>query len=335
MKERQRWIAAVAGLALTGAVATPGPALAQSSSPAPAQTEVQQAQAPAPSPAQPAQGQTPGTAAPAAPAEPPGPNTGRLSLTGGIDWASAYYFRGIATIQNGGNNLQPYAEIGFRLLENKGPLTSLSVAPGIWTNLHTGGGLLVQPSDPKGWTETDFYFKVSAVWWEVLTTSATFTYYTSPNNTFASNSDMGLGFSLNDSKWLGAFALNPSILFAFETTGEALVADGKKGIYMQLGFAPGYTFFAESAYPTSISLPMTFGWSLKDYYTVNGENQTFGYFSWGPLITMPLKFIPANFGSWSVKAGVQFLVLNTNLKKVNTGGDAFVPIGSVGLALTY
>jgi hypothetical protein len=81
-------------------------------------------------------------------------------------------------------------------------------------------------------------------------------------------------------------------------------------------------------------VPITFGFSLKDYYTVNGQNQTFGYFSGGPLITMPLKFIPASFGSWSLKAGVQFLVLNSNLKAVN-GNDNFVPIGSVGLSLTY
>jgi hypothetical protein len=328
MTGSRRWMAAVAGLALTGAVATPGPALAQSSTPAPVQTEVQQAQAPAPSPAQPTQ------AAPA-PAPEAAPNTGRISLLLGTDWASAYYFRGIATTQNGGNNVQPYGEIGLRLLENMGPLTSLSVAPGIWTNLHSGGGLLVTPSDPKLWTETDFYFKLSAVWWEVLTTSATYTYYTSPNNTFTSYSDLGLSVALNDSKWLGAFALNPSILFAFETTGEALVADGKKGIYMGIGLAPGYTFFAESSFPVSISVPMTFGFSVKDYYTVNGSNQTFGYFSGGPLITMPFKFIPAKFGSWSFKAGVQFLALNSNLKAVNTNDDGFVPIGSVGLSLTY
>jgi len=335
MKAWQRWIAAVAGLALMGAVATPWPALAQSSSPVPARTEVQQAQAPAPSPAQPAPGQTPAAAKPAAPAEPPGPNTGAISLTGGTDWATAYYFRGIATEQNLGSNFQPYAEVGFRLLENMGPLTSLSVAPGIWTNLHTGGGVIVPPSDPKGWTETDFYFKVNAVWWEVLTTSVTFTFYSSPNNTFTSYSDVGIGFSLSDSKWLGAFALNPSVLFAFETTGEALVADGKKGIYVQIGLAPGYTFFAESSYPLTVTLPMTLGLSAKDYYTVNGQNQTVGYFSWGPLITMPLKFMPAKYGSWSAKAGVQFLMLNSNLQRVNTGGDGFVPIGSLGLALTY
>jgi hypothetical protein len=35
-----------------------------------------------------------------------------------------------------------------------------------------------------------------------------------------------------------------------------------------------------------------------------------------------------------LKAGVQFLVLNTNLKGVNTG-DSFVPIGNVGVAMTY
>ena len=56
---------------------------------------------------------------------------------------------------------------------------------------------------------------------------------------------------------------------------------------------------------------MTFGFSLKDYYTVNGVNQTFGFFSGGPLITLPLKFIPNTLGNWSLKAGVQFLVLNT------------------------
>jgi len=332
MTGSRRWMVVVATLALTGAVATPEPGLAQSSTPA--QTErQQQAQAPTPSPAQPTQAPT---EKPAAPATETGPNTGRISLSAGADWASAYYFRGIATTQNGGNNVQPYGEISLRLLENMGPMTSFSVASGIWTNLHWGGGVLVEPSDPKFWTETDWYFKVSAVWSEVVTTAVTYTYYTSPNNTFASYADVAVSVALNDSKWLGAFALNPSIMFAFETTGEALVsADAKKGIYWQIGLAPAYTFFGESSYPLTLSAPMTFGFSAKDYYTVNGKNQEFGYFSFGPLITMPLKFIPPAYGTWSFKGGVQFLVLNTNLKAVNTGGDGFVPIGSVGISLSY
>jgi hypothetical protein len=293
----RKWIAVVTGLALVGGVVGPSLALAD---------------------------------------EEKGPNTGRVSLGLGADWASAYYFRGIANVQNGGSNVQPYAEINFKLLENMGPLSSLVITPGIWNNFQYGDdGRLVEPSDPRFWFESDLYARLSATWWDVFTTGVTYTYYTSPNDSFTTYADVGLSFGLSDSKWLGAFALNPSLLFAFETKGEALVSeDGDKGIYMGIGLAPGYTFFADSPYPITVSAPMTFGFSLKDYYTVNGKNQTFGYFSGGPLFTVPLKFIPTDFGSWSLRAGVQFLVLNTNLKSVNTD-DSFVPIGNVGLTLTY
>jgi hypothetical protein len=103
---------------------------------------------------------------------------------------------------------------------------------------------------------------------------------------------------------------------------------------MGLGLAPSYTVFEDSSVSFNVSAPMTFGFSVKDYYTVDGKNQTFGYFSGGPLFTVGLKFIPASFGTWVLKAGVQFLVLNSNLETVNTG-DSFVPIGRVGVAMTY
>jgi len=307
-----KWIAAAAGFALTVGGASASLALAQ-------QADMQ--------------AQVPGVAA-APEAENKPPNTGRISLLLGADWASAYYFRGIVGTQNGGSNVQPYAEIGFKLLENEGPLTSLVFAPGIWNNFHYGDGELVDPSDPKFWFESDLYLKLSATWWDALTTSVIYTYYTSPNDSFPNFADVGLNFALNDAKWLGDFALNPSLLVAFETKGEALVSDnGKKGIYMGLGLAPGYTFFTDSSTPMNVSLPMTAGFSLKDYYTVNG-GQTFGYFSGGPLFTAQLKFIPPEFGNWALKAGIQFLWLNSNLETVNTG-DSFAPIGSIGLAMTY
>jgi hypothetical protein len=328
MAEGDTWksVAVVVGVALSGVSLGAWPASAQQRSVPPRM----QAQAPAPQ----APVQTEGPAATPAVVEEKGPNAGRIALLFGADWASAYYFRGIVNEQNGGNNVQPYGEIGFKLFDNVGPLTSLVLAPGIWNNWHYGGGTVVEPSDPKFSYEADLYIKLTATWWEVLSTGVTYTYYVSPNDSFTSYADVGLSFSLGDAKWLGPFALNPSLLFAFETKGEALAADGKKGIYMGLGLAPGYTFFADSSFPVNISLPMTFGFSLKDYYTVNGENQTFGYFSGGPLITLPLKFIPATFGNWALKGGVQFLKLNGNLATVN-GNDSFVPIGSVGLSLTY
>jgi hypothetical protein len=308
------WMVAVAGVAIAGGMTAPPLASAQ-------QTDLQ-TQGP--------------TAQEALAGEDKEPNTGRLSLNLGADWASAYYFRGIANVQNGGSNVQPYAEIGFKLLDNVGPLSALVIAPGIWNNFQYGeDGRLIEPSDPRFWFESDLYLKLSATWWDVLTTGVTYTYYTSPNDSFTTYADVGLGFSLNDSKWFGAFALNPSLLFAFETKGEALVSgDGDKGIYMGISLAPSYTVYEAPSLSFNVSAPMTFGFSVKDYYTVDGKNQTFGYFSGGPLFTFGLKFIPASFGNWALKAGVQFLVLNSNLQTINTG-DSFVPIGSVGVAMTY
>ena len=123
--------ASVVTLTLTAALTGPALVSAQQSS-VPAQLQAQaQAPAPAQAPAQQTEVQTQGPAAAPAVAEEKGPNTGRVSLLLGADWASAYYFRGILNEQNGGNNVQPYAEIGFKLLDNVGPLTSLVIAPGI------------------------------------------------------------------------------------------------------------------------------------------------------------------------------------------------------------
>src|SRR5262245_40350926 len=47
-----------------------------------------------------------------------------------------------------------------------------------------------------------------------------------------------------------------------------------------------YPFFVDTSHPINVSAPMTFGFSVKDYYTVNRQNQTF---SGGPLFTVPLK----------------------------------------------
>ncbi len=87
----RNWIMVVAGLILTGVVAGPSLASAQ-------ETEMR------------------AQAAGASASEEKPPNSGRVSLGLGADWASAYYFRGIANVQNGGSNVQPYAEIGFKLI---------------------------------------------------------------------------------------------------------------------------------------------------------------------------------------------------------------------------
>ena len=149
----------------------------------------------------------------AAKPEDKGPNTGRISLNFGVDFATAYYFRGIAQEQNGAN-FQPYGSLAFKLIENAGPLTALTATPGFWNNWHAGGGTIVDPVDPHFWYESDLIFTLAATLWENVTLGLTYTAYTSPNDSFKTVQELAFSLSLTDSKWLGAFALNPSLLVA-------------------------------------------------------------------------------------------------------------------------
>ena len=66
-----------------------------------------------------------------------GPNTGRLSISAGVDWTSAYFFRGIKQ-ETEDLILQPYGELGVKLVDQAGALTALTVTGGFWNSLHTG-----------------------------------------------------------------------------------------------------------------------------------------------------------------------------------------------------
>jgi hypothetical protein len=157
----------------------------------------------------------------------------------------------------------------------------------------------------------------------------------SPNDFFPTTQELALGLGFNDSKLLGPFALNPSLLLAFEVKGQADAGD-HKGIYLQLGLAPSYTFNAESKYPLTLSIPLILGLSLDDYYEFGtGSDSTFGYFQGGVGLAVPLAFLPASFGSWQIKTGVNVLHLNGNLRDVNKGRDSTEIIGTVGIAFTY
>jgi hypothetical protein len=289
-----------------------------------------------------AQTTPPATTTPAAPApeakpaeEVTAPNTGRMSISAGVDWTSAYFFRGIKQ-ETEDLILQPYGEVSFKLVENAGALTALSLTGGIWNSLQTGptGSDSQTASDPKIWYEFDGYVRLSAVLWEDLTIYALYTAYISPNNAFGTVQELALGVSYNDAKLLGPFALNPSLLVAFELDGQA-DAGAQKGVYAQIGLAPGYTFFADSPYPLAVSVPLAIGLSLSDYYEFGtGTDDTFGFFSGGVTVSVPLAFIPPAFGKWLIKGGVTVLYLGDNLKAVNDGDQVQV-IGTLGLAFAY
>ncbi len=264
-----------------------------------------------------------------------GPNTGRIGIGAGVDLTTDYYFRGI--IQETEDYIvQPYAELTFKLWDGVPAFGNLALTVGTWNSLHGGptgaGGANV---DPEFWYETDFYTKLGWTVFDDLTAGVIYTAYMSPNDFFGTVQELAVSLGYNDSTLLGPFALNPSLLIAFELEGQADAGD-HPGVYLQLGLAPGYTFNAESTYPITLSFPLIVGLSLDEYYEFGtGRDSTFGYFQGGVGLAMPLAFIPASFGSWQIKTGVNVLHLGGNLRDVNKDRDRTEVIGTVGIAFTY
>ncbi len=127
------------------------------------------------------------------------PNTGRISLAFGTDYVSDYYYRGI--LFQPGDNAQQYLEMRIRLLEDLGPLTSLSIAGGNWNDFRSRGHDSTPDGRPTWWFEANLYGRLSATWWDVLTTGATYIHYDTPNDSFKKDADVTINFALADSKW--------------------------------------------------------------------------------------------------------------------------------------
>lgn len=264
-----------------------------------------------------------------------GPNTGRISLSAGVDFPTDYYFRGIVQ-ETKDYIIQPYGDLTFKLWDGVPAFGNLALTIGTWNSLHGGNTGADGPNvEPKVWYESDFYSKVGWTMFDSLSAGVVYTAYMSPNDFFSTVQELALSLSFNDSEYLGAFALNPSLLLGGELKGQA-DAGAHKGIYLQLGLAPSYTFNAESKYPVTLSIPLIVGLSLHDYYEFGtGDDTTFGYFQGGVGLAMPLAFLPPSLGSWQLKAGVNVLQLNGNVKDVNKNRDSTEVIGTVGIAFTY
>jgi hypothetical protein len=262
------------------------------------------------------------------------PNTGRVSLTAGVDWTTDYYFRGILQ-EDKDWIVQPYGEISFKLIEGTPAFGNLALTVGSWNSLHGGPtGVDGNNTDPDLWYESDFYTKIGWTFLEDFSSAVIYTAYMSPNDRFGTVQELAFSLGWNDSKILGPFALNPSVLIAFEVKGQA-DAGTSRGVYLQTGVTPGYTFNAKGTYPVTLTVPLLVGLSLSEYYEFGtGDDDTFGFFQGGVGVAVPLAFIPASFGSWTIKGSLNVLHLGDNLKAINNN-DRTEIIGTIGLAFTY
>jgi Bacterial protein of unknown function (Gcw_chp) len=253
------------------------------------------------------------------------PNSGNLTLTGGIDFLNAYLFRGIPQ-DDTGVVMWPYGDLGISLHSGEGIFKSAGVNVGLWNSLHTGDAGLDGPSE-KLWYESDFYATFGLGFGAGTSLGVTYTAYTSPNGLFNTVRELSFKFAIDDSGALGRAAIKPFVLVARELDGQA---DGgaEEGTYLEVGAAPGLPVGG-----WTVNVPLRAGFSLGDYYEGALGDEGFGFFSVAGIVTIPLSSMPTKVGSWNIHGGVEYVRLGDRNAEIL--GDTSKVIGSIGIGLSY
>ncbi len=234
----------------------------------------------------------------------------RVTITTGLDFTSAYMFRGIRQ-HSGGAIAQPYVDLGFALA----PGVTANV--GNWDSLHT--------KSPSGWYESDYYGSVTFTAGK-LKPGLLYTSYTSPADRFATVHELAGVLSIDDSA--SAFPLSPRVVLAFELGDGQADGGANKGTYLELGVRPG----VKVAPKLTLAIPVKLGLSVRDYYEGPVTNDKFGYFDVGLIASVPV--ISGSGGSLEAHGGVDFLRLGDNMKALS-GGDRVKPVAVIGFTFIY
>lgn len=252
-------------------------------------------------------------------------------LAAGANVTTAYFFRGIQQARRG-FIAQPWGEVGLGIYEGDGAISSLTLLGGVWTSFqseHAPGS-----NGPRAFYELDVYGGIEVGLGQYLDLGASYVAYVSPAGAFDPIQEVDFSLALDDGPLLGAFALSPYALAAFEAVGSRL--GPHRGNYVELGIEPGFELPTIPNYPLAVSFPLTLGLGLDGYYErPNGtDEETFGYVSGGMTGSLPLAFLPDAMGAWSATAGIQLLGLGGVTRAANGGENPWV-IGTWGLALAY
>jgi len=243
----------------------------------------------------------------------------KVAVTGGVDFSNRYDFRGIR--QNGGEvSIWPFADVGVPVFNGDGSLKTVTVNVGTWNAVQS------EMPDSK-WYESDLYGTVG-LGFGMTTLGFTYTSYMSPGDYWHNVQELAVKLAVDDSSKLGKGAVKPYALVAFELGDGGADGVSKKGTYVELGIAPGY-----SAPKASIAFPIKVGLSANDYYEFGGEDAKFGYFSVAGIATVPVN------SNWNVHGGVELQMYGDKLAEVNHYGKDFdrkyAPIASIGLGFSY
>ena len=250
------------------------------------------------------------TSAPApAPAEGAPPKI--YTVTTGLDFTSAYVFRGIPQ-HSGGTIAQPYGDVAFALKHG------ITADIGTWNSIHSTAAA-------GNYYERDYFGSLTFTAGK-LKPGLLYTSYTSPADSFATVQELAGTLAIDDSK--SAFPLSPKIVLAFELGDGQADGGAGKGTYLELGVRPT----VKLAPKVTLAIPVKTGLSAHNYYEGPTGSNRFGYFDTGLSLSVPV--VSGKSGTLEVHGGVDFVWLGDNMKLLNDN-DRFKPISLVGFTYSY
>lgn len=267
-----------------------------------------------------------------------GPNTGNISVSGSLDIVTEYIFRGMVQ-ENQGLLLQPSLGVDFAICEG------FSLSTGIWNSIHNNvsDG---SPETAEGWFEADWTVGGSVDLSDTVALGISYTNLYNPEGGGSFAEELGFELSYDDSgnPLLGDIALSPYVLVVIETDdgSDGAGSAGDEGSYLELGVAPEFSLI-EGDSPVTLSVPVTLGLNLGDYYETGtgvDDDEDFGFLDIGLVASMPLDADSA-WGAWTLSAGIHYIALGDSAQEISsndfgvTGGGNELIYGTVGISFEY
>ena len=278
-----------------------------------------------------------------------GPNMGAIQIKSGSDVVTQYNFRGM-NIEDQGFIFQPWLDIIVALTEGENipGVEGISFKMGTWGSFQDASPSTI--GHPQ-WFEQDIYGGFQLDLACDLTGEVLYIYRKDPEGlveggVYAEEVDITLAYD-DSALWEGTLdipgfkGLQPHVLVAIETDGAADFVGNGGDVYYEIGIEPSACIVQSEDWPVTLSVPMTiaFGSDYYEYFDSNGQltDDSYGYFSIGLVCSVPLKYVPAEFGQWEAHAGVNFLVLGEGAEALtgNTELDDTEIVGTAGVSMTY
>jgi hypothetical protein len=230
----------------------------------------------------------------------------RLHLLLQVEATDHYITPRALDVVDRGVSFQPLTVVMLDVYRNKdGFLSNVQLWGSYWNDV----GIQKYGAVPGYWNEIDFAGGVDFKFGKGFDLNISYSSFHSETSSYSTNGHFETTLAYHDS-FMGPFSINPNVWFFDEVHKEATVqfnySNSRQTFYFAPGIDPTYKF---DPFPLTVELPTYVTLIHSGFYQLTNGAQSsggVGVFSTGYKFSVPLKFIPHSYGSWTIYTGFQY-----------------------------